>query len=177
MKPPAAPAPAIPRVVTCRSAWDNRQAARFAKNAGFKVETTTHDVGHVTLPTVGRVRFALSRDLPSAPSSVTVVREADGAREKVANPRHFRARQRKLGRAQRALARKEKGSANRGKARVRVAVEHRKTREARQDCHHQLAARLVRENQAIAVEKLNVVGLARSGAKGARGRGLRRLSR
>lgn len=197
-----------------KSRRDSTQSARFTKNAGFKVATTTHGVGHVTLPKVGRVRFTLSRDLPSPPSSVTVVREpdgrylisfvvkaapadvtpqhqrtaavdlglidfatvvySDGTREKVANPRHVRARQRKLARAQRALARKEKGSANRTKARAKVAVQHRKTREARQDFHHQLAARLVRENQAVAVEKLNVVGLARSGAKGERGAGFRR---
>ena len=197
-----------------RSRRDSRQSARFTRNAGFKVATTTHSVGHVTLPKVGRVRFALSRDLPSAPSSVTIAREpdgryyvsfvvkvepaqttpshqrtaaldvgltdfvavvySDGTREKVANPRHLRARERKLARAQRVLARKEKGSANRAKARVDVAVQHRKTREARQDFHHQLAARLVRENQAVAVEKLNVMGLARSGARGRRGAGMRR---
>lgn len=197
-----------------KSRRDNNQAARFTKNAGFKVAETTHGVGHVSLPKVGRVRFVLSRELPSAPSSVTIVCEpdgryyvsfvvkeerlrfvplytrtaavdlglidfatvvySDGTREKVANPRHMRARQRKLARAQRALARKEKGSANRTKARVEVAVQHRKTREARQDFHHQLVARLVRENQAVAVEKLNVVDLARSGARGKRGAGMRR---
>src|SRR5690606_23404150 len=95
-------------------------------------------------------------------------------RHKVTNPRHLRAAQRRLARAQRALARKEKGSANRAKARTRVAAAHRKVREARLDHHHKLALRLVRENQAIAVEGLSVSGLARAGATGRRGRGLRR---
>ncbi|MCK9923222.1 transposase [Frankia sp. AgPm24] len=60
--------------------------------------------------------------------------------EVVANPRHLRSKQRHLSRAQRALARKRKGSANRRKAVRRVAVLHRKVREARRDQHHTLAA-------------------------------------
>ncbi|MCK9926458.1 transposase [Frankia sp. Mgl5] len=80
----------------------------------------------------------------------------------VANPRPLRSRQRRLARAQRALARKRKGSANRRKAVRRVAVEHRKVRETRRDHHHKLAARLVRDNQAVYVEDLAVVGLART---------------
>ena len=61
-----------------RSRKDRRQSARFTNNAGYRVEETTHGVGFLTLPKVGRVRFALSRPLPSDPSSVTVIREADG---------------------------------------------------------------------------------------------------
>jgi len=82
--------------------------------------------------------------------------------EKIPNPRHLRARERKLARAQRAMSRKQKGSANRAKARVRVAVQHRKTREARADRQHKTALRLVRDNQAVYVEDLAVSGLART---------------
>jgi IS605 OrfB family transposase len=60
------------------------------------------------------------------------------------------------------MDRKEKGSANREKARHRVAVLHRKVRETRADHHHKLALRLVRENQAVALEGLPVAGLART---------------
>jgi putative transposase len=74
----------------------------------------------------------------------------------------LRARERHLARAQRALARKAKGSANRQKARVRVAVQHRKVREARLDHLHKTALRLVRDNQAVYVEDLAVSGLART---------------
>ena len=56
----------------------NVQKARFTTAAVFKVFETTHGVGFVRLPKIGRVRFALSRPLPSSPSSVTLVREADG---------------------------------------------------------------------------------------------------
>jgi putative transposase len=44
----------------------------------------------------------------------------------------------------------------------RVAVLHRKLRETRRDHHHKLAARLVRDNQAVYVEDLAVSGLART---------------
>ena len=199
-----------------KSRRDSRQAARFTRQSRFEVRQTTHGVGKVRIPKAGWVRFALSRPLPADPSSVTVIREADGryyvsfvvdvpapeqhtpvhpgraagidlglsdfaaitysdgTREKITNPRHLRARERKLARAQRELARRRKGSANRAKSRAKVARVHRKVRQTRLDFHHQLAARLVRENQAVAVEALSVVGLSRSGATGARGRGMRR---
>jgi putative transposase len=60
------------------------------------------------------------------------------------------------------LARKQEGSANRAKARLRVAVHHRKVREARADYLHKTALRLVRDNQAVYVEDLAVSGLART---------------
>lgn len=180
----------------------NRQSARFTRNAGFKVEETTHEVGFVALPKIGRVRYASSRPLPSEPTSVTLIKEpdgryyvsfvtevtptsstptsstvagvdvgladlavivrSDGSREKVGNPRWLRAKERRLARAQRSLSRKAKGSANRDKARRQVAAQHRKVRETRLDHHHKLALRLIRENQAVAVEGLSVAGLART---------------
>jgi putative transposase len=44
--------------------------------------------------------------------------------EKIANPKWLRRRERKLKKLQRALARRRKGSANRAKARVRLARQH-----------------------------------------------------
>jgi putative transposase len=87
---------------------------------------------------------------------------SDGTVEQVANPRHLRAAQRQLARAQRQLARKRQGSANRARARHRVAVAHRRVRDRRADHHHKLALRLIRENQGVAVEDLCVAGLGRT---------------
>ena len=188
----------IPRFRTRRG----KQSARFTRNAGFRVEETTHGVGFLTLPKIGRIRFVLSRQVPSEPSSVTVIQEADGCyyvsfvvaapdaerlepvqraagvdvglthlaaitysdgtRQKVPNPRWLRTKERDLARAQRSLSRKQRGSKNREKARRRVSVLHRKVRETRLDHHRKLALRLIRENQAIALEGLNVAGLART---------------
>jgi len=86
-----------------------------------------------------------------------LVTTSDG--EIIANPRLLRARQRKLAQAQRSLARKQKGSANRATARRRVAVAHRKVRETRRDHAHKTALWLVRDNQAVYAETLNVAAL------------------
>jgi putative transposase len=80
----------------------------------------------------------------------------------VANPRFYRAAQRRLRRAQRVLSRRQKGSANRARARHRVAVVHRRVRDARLDHAHKTALRLVRDNQAVYAEDLCVSGLART---------------
>jgi len=82
--------------------------------------------------------------------------------EIVDNPRFLRKRQRKLAYLQRAVSRKQKGSANRRKANKRVAVAHRKVRDARLDHAHKTAFRLIRENQAVYAEDLAVSGLART---------------
>ena len=90
----------------------------------------------------------------------SLVVTSDG--EVVANPRFYRAAQRRLRRAQRVLSRRKKGSANRVKARHRVAVLHRQVRDARLDHAHKAALRLVRDNQAVYTEDLAVSGLART---------------
>ena len=95
-------------------------------------------------------------------ASFAVVAGSDGTVEAVANPRYLRTAQRRLARAQRTLSRKQKGSANRAKARMRVATVHRKVRDRRADHHHKLALRLIRENQVVAVEDLCVAGLGRT---------------
>jgi putative transposase len=76
--------------------------------------------------------------------------------EKIANPRHERRDRRRLAKAQRALARKQKGSANRDKARRKAARVHARIADRRTDFLHKVTTRLVRENQALAVEDLTV---------------------
>jgi IS605 OrfB family transposase len=82
--------------------------------------------------------------------------------EKVANPRWLRQRERALRRSQRNMSRKQKGSKNQEKARRRLARRHAKVADARRDFHHQLSTRLVRENQTVYVETLNLAALGRS---------------
>jgi len=94
--------------------------------------------------------------------SFATIAASDGTIETLANPRHLRVAERRLAIAQRQLSRKRKGSKNRAKARLRVAVAHRRVRDQRADHHHKLALRLLRENQAVAVEDLAVAGLART---------------
>jgi putative transposase len=57
-----------------RSRKDGRQAVRFTANARFTITAGRK----LTLPKVGEIAVRWSRDLPSQPSSVTVVRDAAG---------------------------------------------------------------------------------------------------
>lgn len=82
--------------------------------------------------------------------------------EKIANPRHDAgelARKRILSRR---YARTQKGSKNRDKARRKLARLHARVGDRRRDHLHKLSTRLVRENQAIVVEDLNVRGMVRN---------------
>jgi putative transposase len=82
--------------------------------------------------------------------------------EKIGNPRKLERRARNLARYQRRLARCQRGSANRAKARAKVARAHRKARASRADFLHSATARLVRENDVIVIEDLNVSGMLRN---------------
>lgn len=77
-------------------------------------------------------------------------------------PKFLARAERKLRKAQQCLARKQKGSNNRKKQVARVARVHAHVADARRDFHHQVSTRLIRENQAIAVEDLNVAGMLRN---------------
>jgi len=176
-----------------RSRKDRRQSIRFTANAHWSITAG----GKLRLPKVGDVKVKWSRQLPSDPSTVTVVLDAAGryfasfvvevADEplpetdavvgldlglshfvilsdgtKISSPRFLRRAEKRLKRAQRNLSRKTKGSANREKSRIKVARTHARVADARKGFHHQLSTRLIRENQAIAVEDLCVKGMART---------------
>jgi putative transposase len=57
-----------------RSRRNHRQAIRFTKNARFTVTAG----GKLRLPKIGDVKVAWSRELPSDPSSVSIIKEAAG---------------------------------------------------------------------------------------------------
>jgi putative transposase len=82
--------------------------------------------------------------------------------EKIANPNHERRERVRIARAQRNLARKATGSANREKARREVARAYARIADRRRDHLHKVTTRLVRENQTIVIEDLNVRGMVRN---------------
>jgi putative transposase len=136
------PLPSVPSSVTVICEPDGRYYASFVvTREAAPLPVCDHEVGI----DVGLDRLAVTSDSEIIP-----------------NPRFLRAKERRLARAQRALSRKAKGSANRARARRRVAVLHRKVREARLDHAHKTAFRLVRDNQAVYAEDLAVSGLART---------------
>src|SRR5699024_7481235 len=79
--------------------------------------------------------------------------------EKIVNPKHEKRDRKRLARAHRNLSRKQEGSNNRAKARAKVAKIHGRIADRRRDHLHKFTTRLVRENQVIAIEDLNVRGM------------------
>jgi putative transposase len=82
--------------------------------------------------------------------------------EKLANPKGFNAKRQKLKKAQKALSRKQKGTHNRHKSRLKVAKVHQEITDARLDFLHKLTTQLVRENQTIAIEDLAVKNMVKN---------------
>ncbi len=81
--------------------------------------------------------------------------------EKVGNPRFFEQDAKKLATAQHHLAKKQRGSRNREKARRNVARIHARIADRRCDFLHKLSTRLIRENQTICVESLRVKAMVK----------------
>ena len=85
---------------------------------------------------------------------------SDGA--KVAAPKFLRQATRKTKRLQQALSRKTKGSNRRRKAVAKGARAHARVADTRRDWQHKLSTAIIRDNQAVYVEDLCVVGLGRT---------------
>ena len=80
----------------------------------------------------------------------------------VNNPKYLEKSMRKLAREQRRLSRKQKGSNNRKRQRVKVAKVHEKITNQRNDFLQKQSTILVSENQTICIEALNVKGMIRN---------------
>ena len=85
---------------------------------------------------------------------------SDGSR--IAAPRFYRSAQRKLRRAQRAVARRKLRSANWAKAQQRAARVQAKTANQRKDSIHKVTTELVRNYEGVCIEDLSVRGLAKT---------------
>lgn len=80
----------------------------------------------------------------------------------VTNPKVYRKHEKKLVREQRRLSRKKKGSNNRNKQRIRLAMQHEKVANIRKDFLHKESFKLANENQVVCVEDLNIKGMLRN---------------
>ena len=80
----------------------------------------------------------------------------------VSNPKYLEKSMRKLIREQRKLSRKQKGSNNRNKQRVKVALVHEKITNQRNDFLQKQSTMLIRENQTICIENLKVKNMIRN---------------
>ena len=170
----------------------SRQTARY-RIGGFSVHSES-----VKLAKIGHIRMVVTRQLPSPPTSVTVIKDtanryfasfvveilqhetslnatksigidlglthfaifSDG--EKIENPRYHKKLLNRIKKASKKLSRCKKGSKRRQNAKLKLAKLHAKIKDSRTDFLHKLTTRLVRENQAIAIEDLNVSGLVKN---------------
>ena len=82
--------------------------------------------------------------------------------DKISSPKYEKQNSNKLRRFQRQLARRKLGGKNREKTRIRLSRIHEKMTNSRSDFLHQLSWRIVRDNQSIFVENLNVEGMKKN---------------
>jgi putative transposase len=164
----------------------NSQTAKFAKS-GFSLKGT-----QVYLAKIGMVSPIMSRELPSEPGSVTVIKDCAhryflsfvvdvGSQDlepinpsigidlglktfaalsdpsQVKSPDYSKS-ERKIRKLQRRLARKEKDSKRRHKARLQIAKLHNQVSDTRKDFLHKLSTQIINQNQVIVLEDLNVSG-------------------
>ena len=82
--------------------------------------------------------------------------------EKFENPKWLRKSQKRLTKLQRDLSRKQKGSNNRNKARLKVAKLYEKIANQRKDMLHKVSTQLINENQVIVIEDLKVSNMIKN---------------
>lgn len=77
------------------------------------------------------------------------------------NPRFLIKSEKKLKRLRRRWSRTEKGSTNRKKVRLKIAILHEKIRNQRRDFLHKVSCHIVKEYGTIAIENLNIRSMVR----------------
>lgn len=78
------------------------------------------------------------------------------------NPKYLEKDEKRLKVLQKRLSRKQKDSKRRERARLLVAKQHEKIRNRRVNFIHQVTSRIVRENQTVIIEDLNVDGMLKN---------------
>lgn len=78
------------------------------------------------------------------------------------NPKFLEKAEKRLKVLQRRLAKKQKGSKRRERAKLAVAKHHERIRNKRTNFIHQVTSRIVRENQTMVIEDLNVSGMLKN---------------
>ena len=168
----------------------NAQSATFADNA-FSIKGES-----VYLAKIGDLNPVWSRELPSTPSSVTVIKDCGNryflsfvvdvepvqipaknqsigidlgiktfaamSNGETAHSPNYSRLDRKVRKLQKQLARQQKDSNRRYKTRLKVARTQNKISDTRKDFLHKLSTKIVRENQSIVLEDLNVSGMVKN---------------
>ena len=86
----------------------------------------------------------------------------DFGSQKVEHPKYLRREEERLKKLQKSFSKKQKGSENSEKARLRLARRHAYITNARNDFLHKLSKAIIDENQVVVVEDINVKGLLKT---------------
>jgi len=86
----------------------------------------------------------------------------DFGSQKVEHPKYLRREEERLKKLQKSFSKKQKGSKNSEKARLRLARRHAYITNARNDFLHKLSKAIIDENQVVVVEDINVKGLLKT---------------
>lgn len=78
------------------------------------------------------------------------------------NPRHLEKAEKRLKALQRRYSKKQKGSKRQEKARLAVAKAYEKVKNCRTDYIHKVTSKIIRENQTVIIEDLNVEGMMKN---------------
>ena len=169
----------------------NKQCARLTRNA-FTIKN-----GAVYLAKIGTVKPVWSRELPSIPSSVTIIKDCANryflsfvveiekqpakltkktigidlgiktfatfdTGEKIDAPKPLKKNLKRLRKLQQNLSRKKRGSKRYEHDRLKVAKLHARIKDLRSDFLHKLSTQIIRDNQTIVLEDLNVSGMVKN---------------
>lgn len=80
----------------------------------------------------------------------------------IENPKWIRNNEKRLKKLQKQLSKKQKGSNNRNKLRLRLAKKHEQIKNQKQDFLHNITTKIINENQIIILEDLNVSGMMKN---------------
>jgi putative transposase len=196
--------------IAYKNYFDSLKGKRKGKKVGqprFKKKTVSQSAtftlaafsikdGEVYLAKIGNLKPIWSRELPSEPSSVTVIKDCANRYflsfvvevklssidannqsvgidlgiktfavmsngEKAESPDYSKT-DRKIRKLQRKLGRQQKNSNRRNRTRIQIAKRHNQIANTRKDFLHKLSTQVVRENQTILMEDLNVSGLVKN---------------
>ena len=90
----------------------------------------------------------------------SLIATSDG--QKIKPPKFLRKSEEKIARLQRTLARKKKGSENRGKAKLKLARQHSRVANQRMDFSQKLSTKLVKKHDLIGFEDLRIKNMVRN---------------
>lgn len=151
------------RVKLPRCGWVGmRECLRFSGQVKSATVSRMADGWYVALLVETNNRLEAKKDLGVIGVDLGVRKLATfSTGEEIVGPKSHTALLSRLRRLSRSLSRKVKGSSNRQKAKAKLSKLHLRIANIRKDALHKLTTRLATEHSVVAIEDLNVKGMAR----------------